>query len=230
MSEPTGEKRDFRVHPKFLADAIRRQAGTLSKAVLEAVMNATDAGANIIRITTDADGRQIVMDDDGRGFQSRQEIHTWFECFGQPHEESEQKVYGTFRMGRGQLFNFGVNRWRTGDWTMVVDLDKHGLCYVLEDESTTHKGCRIQIDFYRRLTASDQYQLHRDLSLWCKYALIDVIYNGKSLSTPAAQQKWDRETPEAYIRLKATGGLRIYNLGIYVQEKPAHTFGAAGKS
>ena len=39
------ETRRFKPHPQLLLDVIQRQAGTLGKAVLEAVMNAVDAKA-----------------------------------------------------------------------------------------------------------------------------------------------------------------------------------------
>jgi hypothetical protein len=43
----------FKMHPKLLLDVIQRQAGTLSKAILEGVMNAVDAGATHGAITLD---------------------------------------------------------------------------------------------------------------------------------------------------------------------------------
>src|ERR1041385_2565716 len=81
------ESRNFRMHEKLLLDVIRKQAGTIQKACLEAVMNSIEAGAGevIVEINTST----ILITDNGRGFQSRQEIEQFFETFGQPHTELE---------------------------------------------------------------------------------------------------------------------------------------------
>ncbi|WP_287923609.1 ATP-binding protein [Diaphorobacter sp.] len=60
-------------------------------------MNAVDAGATKFNVTMDA--KEFVVEDNGRGFQSREEIENWFECFGTPHEEGDA-TYGKFRNGR----------------------------------------------------------------------------------------------------------------------------------
>lgn len=225
----SGERRPFLMDPNLLVPVIKRQAGTLSKAVLEGVMNSADAGAATLQVTIDPDGRTIRLKDDGRGFRTRDEIKTWFEVFGFEHQESEHKVFGEFRMGRGQMFAFGKNIWRTGAFTMIVDIEREGIGYRLLDEPEVAAGCCIDIELYKRLDSTDQYNLSRDLALWCKYAPVEVILNGKSIGSPPSRHKWDRETDDAFIRLKATGGLRRYNLGIYVDEQPSHRFGCGGE-
>src|SRR6059058_5478397 len=96
------EQRGFRMHEKLLVDVIMRQAGSIEKAILEGVMNSIEAGAT--RVDVKVEPRAIEITDDGRGFRSRQEIETFFETFGQPHDASEGKRWAQFRMGRGQLF------------------------------------------------------------------------------------------------------------------------------
>ena len=95
------EIRKFKMHPDLLFSVIKSQAGTQEKAILEAVMNAVDAGATKCEIKIDENGYSIV--DDGKGFVSRQEVDEFFETFGTPHKEGDA-TYGRFRMGRGQLF------------------------------------------------------------------------------------------------------------------------------
>ena len=59
------EQRQFRMHPDQLFSVIKNQAGTISKAVLELVMNSIDAGATLVDIKMD---RQTVsVTDDGKG-------------------------------------------------------------------------------------------------------------------------------------------------------------------
>ncbi len=86
-------------HEKFIIDGIKRQAGTVEKAVLELVMNAIEAQIQSdstpvvsIDFTVDDDGSNscLVVRDLGRGFQNRNEIEQWFAKFGTPHDECPQ--------------------------------------------------------------------------------------------------------------------------------------------
>lgn len=222
------EKRNFRMHPKLLMDVIQRQAGTLSKAILEGVMNAVDAKATYCHITMDAN--KVAIQDDGHGFQDRHAIEHFFEVFGQPHDESEGKVYGAFRMGRGQLFAFGKNKWSTTEFRMEVDIQEHGLDYGLLVGQDNVDGCLVEVELYKELLGTQQFDVERDLKLWCKYAPIEVVLNGVALSMDPATEKWDEETDDAYIRITGTSGgsLSIYNLGIHVMDMPAYRLGTAG--
>jgi len=98
--KPVVEDRRFQMNEKLLIDTIKRQAGTLAKAILEGVMNAVDAKATECRIALSETDLEVV--DNGKGM-SADEVRRLFEVFGAPHTPEEGKVYGTFRMGRGQL-------------------------------------------------------------------------------------------------------------------------------
>jgi hypothetical protein len=116
------EQHAFTTHPRLILVSIRRQAGTVGKSVLEGVMNSVDAGATSIDIRTAAEGFTIT--DDGRGFADAEEVRRLFGTFGLPHDLDSNGVstdakFGTFRIGRGQLFAFGVNTWRTGTMRMT---------------------------------------------------------------------------------------------------------------
>ena len=124
-------------HEKFIIASMKRQAGTVEKAVLELVMNSIEAQLDAqgrtnpkkppqvwIEYIDEGNGKLIVRDP-GRGFRNRQEIMNWFAMFGTPHDESEGKKWAEFRMGRGQAFSFGKNTWRTGKFLMVYDLETH---------------------------------------------------------------------------------------------------------
>jgi len=226
MSKKT-ETRNFKMHPKLLFDVIRRQAGTLAKAILEGVMNSVDAGATECRITLRPKRCDIV--DDGKGFQSKKEVEQWFEVFGQPHDESEKKKYGTFRMGRGQMFAFGKNIWKTGQYLMDVDIYYRGLDYDLTTGNKNEPGCRIEITLYNRLLPSDLDQTERSLEQWVKWIPIPVFFNDRRISKDPAKAKWDKETDDAYIKLKQNGGLAIYNLGAHVLELPNSDYGTGGE-
>jgi hypothetical protein len=225
----TTEARQFKMHPKLLFDVIQRQAGTLSKAILEGVMNAVDAGST--EVTVDLTENQLVITDDGKGFRSKEEIELFFETFGQPHAESEGKIYGTFRMGRGQLFSFGRNDWVSGKFHMDVDIKERGLDYTLSHRPKARQGCSISVALYNPLLPSGLFEVQSDIEKWCKWAPIPVLFNGKQVNPVKPEDaKWDFVTDEAYISLKATQGpLSVYNLGIHVTDLPSYRFGTAGE-
>jgi len=222
-------KRKFTMHEQMIFDVIRKQAGTLSKAALEGVMNAVDANASEIKITLD-EGR-MTLSDDGKGFRSKKEIEDYFETFGRPHTEQEQKVFGKFRMGRGQMFAFGRNLWETGRFRMDVDVKDKGLDYDLKELSEKERapGCSITIELYDQLLPSDVDKTVRDLELWCKWAPLRVVLNDREISSDPAAQEWQYETDEAYVSLTGVGGLTIYNQGVFVMDIPAYRYGTGGE-
>jgi len=225
----TTQTRKFGLHPHLLMDVIQRQAGSLSKSCLEAVMNSVDAGATYCRLTIE--NNKVLIVDDGQGFRSLQEIELWFETFGQPHEESENKTYGSFRMGRGQLLAAGVNCWRTGEFEMIIDIKKDGLDYQLHTDQSHHAGCVIAVYLYDKLLPSDLNECVRELENWVKYCPIPVLINGRQVSKDPATCKWDYITEQAYVKLHpGTGsGLAIYNLGIHVMTVPGWKYGVGGE-
>ncbi|OYW72381.1 MAG: hypothetical protein B7Z37_25015 [Verrucomicrobia bacterium 12-59-8] len=226
-------KHKFRMHPAMLMDIIKRQAGTLVKAILEGAMNAVDAGATRLRI--ELTSGKLVMSDNGRGITDRVQIERNWGVFGQPQSEFEksQKTYGRFRMGRGQLFSYGVNNWRTGTFSMQVDVnspkadDDDG--YELTEGLPVVEGCTIEIDLYVPLLPSDKAKVERELAEVLKYTPCEVTFNGEQISTPPAGVKWDGETDEAYYKLRDTSSLHVYNLGVLVRTLPGHEFGTGGE-
>lgn len=223
----TKETVAFTMHPQLLYSVIQRQAGTLSKAILEGVMNGVDAKAKKIDITLTKKSIQIT--DNGKGFKNREEIDLFFRTFGQPHDESEQKIYGAFRMGRGQLFAFGVNHWKTGEFEMHVDIKNKGLDFALVTNKKKVPGCTIDIKLYDSLLPSDLVTIERDLEKMVRYVDVPVTLNKKKISCDPAKEKWDHETADAYIRLKASGGLAVYNLGVFVHEISSYHLGTGGE-
>ena len=142
--------RRFKMDEKLLFDTIQRQAGTLEKANVEGVMNSIEAGATLVIVGLDISGPTAIMTitDDGKGFRDQQEIEDFFETFGKPHSENEKVIWKQFRMGRGQMFAYGKNTWRTGNFRMVVDIKEWGLNYEFEDDLPYHDGCEITIELY----------------------------------------------------------------------------------
>lgn len=222
----TAETRRFAMHPALLLDVIQRQAGTLSKAVLEGVMNAVDAKATECKITLNKE--LLTICDNGKGFSGREEIVKFFEVFGQPHAAEEHKTYGCFRMGRGQLFAFGPNKWHSGRYYMAVDIKSKGLDYELANAPHNISGCNIYITLYDQLTNVGLAETIRDIKRMVKFVAMKVKLNGDLISTDPAGEKWTDETDDGYVLINKLSSLQIYNLGVFVRDYPASQFGTGG--
>lgn len=221
------------MHPNLLLDVIKRQAGTLGKAILELVMNAVDAKATTCHITLDTGLLQCI--DNGTGFTSEEQWHTNFKVFGEPHKIGEQKIYGTFRMGRGQAFSYGVNRWSSGHWMAHIDINRNGLGGKLHRLETPVQGCNIAITLYNELSLTERQNVIDEVKKLCRWMGvhgISVQLNGEEIALdPRTQPKkfWDHETDKCWVRFVKTGGFSIYNMGAYVRDKNDYHFGSGGE-
>lgn len=225
--------RDFKMHPQLLRDVIKRQAGSLEKAVTEGVMNAIEAGSAEVRVIVTPDKVEII--DSGKGFAAIDEIERYFEVFGAPHTEEENKIWANFRMGRGQMFSFGVNKWRTANYTLTVDIDNKGLNYEIEENEEYYSGCHITIELYKQLFNYEVYGIERALKTQLMFAPVPIYFkshNGEDyelISQDPSTQEWTTETEDAYIRADNSNTLSVYNLGILVRNYYAGTsFGVGG--
>ena len=213
------------MHPELLFSVIKSQAGTLSKAVLELVMNSIDAGATKVEVSLDR--KALKVSDDGKGFASRREIDEFFETFGTPHKEGDS-IYGRFRMGRGQCFAFAVNQWRSGEFQMDVDIQGRGLDYTLQTGLAAVKGCHVDGRLYEPLDPSELINTERTLKEQCRYTPAPVYLNGKLLTEKADGQKWTLVDEDAYIRANDSRQLSVYNLGVLVAHFSSAEFGVGG--
>jgi len=227
------ETRDLSMHPKLLMDTIKRQAGTLQKANLEGVMNAIEAGSPIVRIDlVIEDGKaRLSIDDDGIGIESKEELIAHFETFGTPHEANENTYWKQFRMGRGQMFAFGKNVWRTATFMMVVDIDNKGLTYELTEGLPYVKGCQIDIDLYRNPIGYSHNSIaqYKDcIQKQVRFMEGRILFNGEQINTPASCLKWDFEDDNAYYMFNTGADFKVYNLGAYVMDAPLSQTGMMG--
>ena len=208
------ETRAFNVHPQLLFDVIQRQAVTLTKALCEGVMNSIDAGATAVEVAV-AEGHATISDD-GKGFKSREEIELFFETFGQPHKPGDA-VYGTFRMGRGQMFSFGRNTWRSGRFAMDVDIKNRGLDYDLSEAGDKKEGCAIRIDLYRPITLLQRREIADELRRFVRYVPVPVTVDGQRVNRDPSKEKWTSSTttPTTSSRRAASS---LYNLGVFVND------------
>lgn len=220
------ERREFRMDPALLWSVIESQAGSAEKALLEAIMNAVDAGAS--RCDIDLSETGYTVRDDGGGFKSREDIEQFFETFGTPHKDGDGAVLGTYRMGRGQLFAFSKTRWVTGRFIMDVDIKGCGLAYDLHTDAPRQPGCTIVGTWYELVPSADVIKIDFELRKLAAWIQIPVYINTKLINKDPATEEWTYETEDAYIRLKTTGGLAVYNLGALVKVFAEREFGTGG--
>ena len=216
---------------KFTADQdalvghmILSQNGTAPTGLRELVMNCVDAGATVVTIKLTARGFEIA--DNGRGFQSRQDIESHFQCFGTPHKEGDA-IFGTYRIGRGQIMSLAKCEWHSNAFRMQTDVENgpYGF-HLTEDQNDTFEGCKVTGTFYRPLDNRSELQTKEEIAELVRYLDTKVVLNGQAI-TGVEDVTWDVDDEDVRIRYEPSGesGIRLYNLGVFVKELPVSSYG-----
>lgn len=219
------ESRDFRISNNMIFHLVFSQAGTVAKSLGELVMNSQDAGAVRFEMTIDPSG--FTAQDNGRGFQSRAEIESWFEELGFDHSDDlhqEDGRFSRFGLGRAQCMAFAATQWRTHTFLMDVDIKARGISYDLAVDQPYVEGCRVEGQWYEPMSFADLKTTLRELEELIAYVDIDVIVNGNKINR--TKTKWDYETDTVYVRRKERGDLAVYNKGVLVRTYPSYQFGS----
>jgi len=224
------EKRALRLAPGVVMQMIAGQSSSLAKAVTEAVMNSVDAYASRVDITLRPDF--VAIEDDGRGFISRDEIQAWFEVLGGSAGEKGHRLFGEFGLGRAQLWKYCPTVWHTGGFRMEVNVPKSGFNYVL-DEVPKRTGTRIEGQLFDELAPLQLQDTVREIKALCALVTTPVYLNGELISTAPSTLTWTHESELAFGELrKAKRGeqLAVYNQGVFVcWVRPADHANLAGK-
>lgn len=221
------ETRQLSLHPLAIHTFIKAQAGSLGKALSEAVMNSIDAFAQNIEVTLTTHG--FTIKDDGQGFKSRDEIKAWFETLGFPHDEGNHRVYGKFGMGRAQMWAYAHTVWSSNEFVMRVDVKNKGLDYQLEMTPSTRAGTQIEGTFYTPVSFPQVEMVATELQNLVRYAPALVIINRQAVTRDPSVEAWDLETEHAWMRFdKSKHSLDVYNGGILVSHFPKYRFGCSG--
>lgn len=234
------ERQEFEATQGLLEDVMTKQAGSVEKAILEAVMNSVDAGASIINIEVTSD--QIVIEDDGEGL-TESDVDEYFSQFGLKDDDIEDKEFGKFRMGRGQIFNFGENIWKSQDNLMVVNLnedestvsidgeshtvDTSGLGFAFAKTDEMVDGCNIEVNLFNTISPENVIDDVKGLITYVPWLHDVAIYiNGEEFYK---EFDYDWETQAGYYSVGDDGygdKLSVYNKGAFVtQERVTRTKG-----
>lgn len=111
---------------------------------------------------------------------------------------------------------------------MDVDIKNKGLDYDLLNGLPQQAGLVIEGRFYETVSAGELLTFERELKELVKYVPIPVVLNGKRISRDAAKEKWSHDLPQAWIKIRETGDLYVYNRGFFVRRFPAYQFGCGG--
>lgn len=215
----------FELDPQIIHHIIYSQAGSIGKAIIELLMNSVDASAKAVTLTMTKDGFECA--DDGNGFASREDVLLYFGRFGTPHAEGDA-TYGRFRLGRGQIMAHATTVWESRSWQMTVDTRSMGYAYDLEEINNGHAGCKIKGSWYEALNDTELMSALQEVRDLVRYTPVSVELNGQSITRHPAKEKWDYEDDCAYYRVKAEGGVSIYNQGVLVRHDSSHVWGAGG--
>lgn len=213
------EQFEFQLHPSLIKTLITDQTGSLDRAVLEAVQNSMDARATEIYIVLEAG--HLHISDDGIGFADEKSIHDNFGTFGRPHTEEEAKIYGTFRMGRGQLMSHGKCLWSSNEFRIETDY-RHAIGYKLRRGDPV-KGCMVAIELYEPTSLTYLQELQHRLRVQLKYVSTPVYLNGVKINIDVVNHPWTHRGKWFVADLSHTWGkddLRLYNMGIHVCDNP----------
>lgn len=238
-------KRKFRATEGLLHDVMRKQAGSVEKAILEAIMNSVDANAT--EVTVNIEETLVEVFDNGDGLQE-DDVIDYFEQFGYKDDDIADKEFGKFRMGRGQIFNFGKNIWQSQQNLLLVDLnneetevnerfvgdvedddfirmdgdnyvlDSGGLSYNFLDATHQTNGCRIGVYLYDELDDPESKADDvRDLAKFIPFVHdVELEINGNLVESKLT---YPQETDLAWYDVNSNTyntGAELYNKGARV--------------
>lgn len=182
-------KQNFEATEGLLHDVMRKQSGRIEKSWLEALMNSVDANADTVEFNIGPDSTTIR--DDGTSM-TEEEIDEYFKQFGYKDSDIENKEFGKFRMGRGQIFNFGTNVWRCQDHYLIVDLEN--------DETTVElPDCQVEEDDAIVTCEGDEYVVSTE---GLSYVMLPASHNDSGLTIEVQHYDSDGDVDAAVREFK----------------------------
>ena len=226
------EIKKFTVDDNIIHHVITHQAGTITKAILELVMNSIDAQATKIELELEDDS--FMVKDNGAGFDGKEEIIELFGRFGKPHtkEEDQRKgtVHGRFRVGRGQVLAHAAVSWESSTFKMEADIKKLGLSYQLSEDCPKVDGCIVRGKLFQdtEYHASFNHVVIKDIKESLLYIPVEVKINGIIVNKDPEKEEWDYKNDFFYYKDNHEHQLTVYNQGAFVKNMGAQEMGVGG--
>lgn len=219
----------FDVSRDIVPHLIRSQNGTRETALRELVINAIDAGASNIRCVIGR--REFIIEDNGSGFLSREQIMECFRVFGHGHHEETLPTHGRFRIGRGQIMAMAQVEWHSGPHKMHVNLNdpnnqRYGFHYGY-DERDTVAGCKVSGVFFDDTQTFEHNKIIETLKNLVRYIPGNILTINGQKAGECQPVQWDYEDDDIKIRYNpsAHDSIQIYSQGVHVQDLQYHYFG-----
>ncbi len=192
---------------------------------MEMLMNACDASATRVEFQTktDKEGRllNLTVRDNGRGFDPDRAAEV-FGILGLPHTEAEDStrntLFGQFRMGRGQMLQYGVVTWLSGNHRFDVDVQQYGLQFQHTLAKAPTLGCSVSLDLYAGHNLRTD-AIKAEVETAGHYLDMAVLWDGEpmAIAAPAhSPEDWTITTPDFYFQQNGKHSLEVYNQGVYV--------------
>lgn len=219
---------EFQVDQSAVATFVHSQNGCIGRSIIELISNAIDAKSEGVSVVINETGFKVT--DAGKGFGTKDEVTRYFGTFGTPHEAGDS-VFGRFRIGRGQIMQFGRTVWRSNSHEMIADIENKGYGFEYRELPAADcvRGCVVEGVFYEPLSKWDLNRALQTIQETCKYISTPVHINGSQINKPIAEGDWDYECDEYKVKWYNDRGehegVSIYNQGALVKEYARGIFG-----
>jgi hypothetical protein len=219
----TNEFNHFEVDNNVISQFVYSQNGNLGKAIVELITNSIDANAKECNVIIKKN--MFSVKDDGEGFKSKKGIMRNFKTFGTPHKEGDAK-FGRFRVGRGQVMQFGKISWISNEHEMITDVENEGYGFVYKQlkGKNIESGCAVNGELYKDLERWDLTDTISTIKNSCRFLDVPVRLNGKLINSKNNNEHlWDIDNENFQLRwIKNDSGeyrhIKVYNLGSLVKE------------
>lgn len=205
------QKVGFDVHPEIIRQFIWKQHGGVSKSIIELIQNSIDAKATKIDVTITSRG--FIVEDNGHGFKSEEEVMRYFRVFGQPQESD--KEFGTFRVGRGQILALAHTQWQSNSYKMDVNLnsDDSELCFLYSKLESPVNGCMVSGTWFKPITVREVLNA---VMVECAYLKVNLTLNTQPILKRFDSSVIYSDDELDVLHVKSDSGIRYYNKGIFV--------------
>lgn len=206
------ESVEFEMSQNLLKEIIFKQAGTLSKAVIELIQNSLDEKSTEIDVIIQP--RFLEVTDNGSGM-SYEQAKSNYRIVGESVKKEDQ--IGEHGMGRTQPFAFGTGLIKTQNMLISIDVTKKLGFDIISKTEPFFKGFNLKLTLYREISEYDINELKNELKKYFLISGVVIRFNGEQIPTAGAQVYSDSEIT-VYKSSDESDYSKIFCKGIYVRQ------------